>query len=138
MNRSQEMQSQVETLRKLFAENVDESRAYDQLSADARFGQVDRNTVKSVYKEEREKVVEEYSASSAKYEYSSVAVDSKDAVQDHGFGIFEYLFDKICFLNEHFAMILHAVSKDKNGKTDEEFHHLTVLDLFNNVVKFVF
>jgi hypothetical protein len=138
MNRSQEMQSQVETLRQLFADGVSESRAYGQLKSDARFGHVDRNTVTSVYNEEREKIVEEYSVNSAKYEYSSVAVDSKDAVQDHGLGDFERFFDKICMLNEHFAVILHAISKDENGKIDEEFHHLTLIDLFNNVVKYVF
>jgi hypothetical protein len=138
MEHSQEMQSQVETLRKLFADGVRESRAYGQLKSDARFEHVDLDTVKSVYKEEREKVVEEYSASSVKCEYSSIVVDSKDAVQDHGLGDFERFFNKICFLNEHFAIILHAISKDENGKIDEEFHHLTILDLFNNVVKYAF
>jgi hypothetical protein len=125
MEHSQEIEMQVETLRQLFADGVGESRAYDQLS-------VDRDIVKSIYNEEREKIIQAYSVDTVKYEYSSITIDSKDAVQDCGFDDFEDFFDKICMLNEHFAVILHGIRKD------EEFHNLTILDMFNNVVKFVF
>jgi hypothetical protein len=138
MKRYQEIEMQAEISRQLFADGVSEFDAYVQLKSDARFSHVNRNTIRSVYHEERKKIVKEYSVNSVKYEYSSITVDSKDAVQDHGLGNGERFFDKVSMLNEHFAVILHAISKDENGKVDKEFHHLTLIDLFNNFVKYVF
>jgi hypothetical protein len=110
---------QIEALRDLFNDNVNENDAYNQLSAEPRFGHVDPRVISSVYSDLRKKTIDDYSANLDKYWQSSMNVDCDET-------------DHMYILSEHFAVISH------DSIEDEQFHHFTVLDLFNNVTRFVY
>jgi hypothetical protein len=89
------------------------------MSADPRFGQINRDVISSVYCDLRKQIVADYSANLDKFWHSSMIIDYNE-------------MDGMFILNEHFAVVFYTSIED------EQFHHFTVLDLFNNVTKFVY
>jgi hypothetical protein len=108
---------QIEALRQFFDDNVSEDDAYTQMPADPRFGKVDHRVISSVYNDLRKKTIADYSTNLDKYWHSTVHCEKAD---------------KTIILSEHFVVVFHSSIED------EHFHHFTVLDLFNNVTKFVY
>jgi hypothetical protein len=117
---------QVEALHQFFNDNMSENDAYIQMSADSRFGQVNRNVISSVYRDLRKKTIADYSANLDKFWHSSITVDCDETDQ------IDWARDPKIILNEHFAVVFHKSIED------EQFHHFTVLDLFNNVTRLVY
>jgi hypothetical protein len=110
---------QVEILRNFFNGNMSENDAYLQMSADPRFGQINRDVISSVYRDLRKQIVADYSANLDKFWHSSMIVDYKEIYS-------------MIILNEHFAVVFYTSIED------EQFHHFTVFDLFNNVTRLLY
>jgi hypothetical protein len=132
LSRVEQLNLLQDTLRELFDAGVSEEDAFQQLTADHRFGRVRRTTIKSTYghfqdkiNKQHKKIVAKYSKHADNYRYLSISADAH--IREAGWSWYQKVI-----IDERFVVFPH------HANTRDSFHRLTVIDIFNNKLKYVF
>jgi hypothetical protein len=121
-----------ELVRQMFNDGVNEDEVYQRLTADARFDKVRQATVHSIYAHlqkkrdlEEKKRMAKYSAKAEKLYYSEIEIESANEDGIYWNQVYAYNLDS------RFMYIAHNLTQD------QDFHHLTLIDLFNSKYRLV-
>jgi hypothetical protein len=132
LSRSAQLGLINELVRQMFNDGVNEDEVYQRLTLDTRFDKVRKATVHSIYAHlqkkrdlEEKKRMAKYSAKAEKLYYSEIEIESGNAN-----GMY-WRSDRIRNLDSRFIFIVHDLAEDQN------FHHLTLADLFNSKYRLV-